>query len=46
MNILYHIVGIAVFAALVIGFICCWILDCEEEDRRLGRKPRSSFWLR
>lgn len=36
-------IGILVF----IGFaVYGWLLDCEDEDKRLGRKPRSSFWLR
>lgn len=35
-------VGILVF--IVFG-VYGWILDCEDEDRRLGRKPRSNFWL-
>jgi len=32
--------------AIIGGGICCWIFDCKEEDRRLGRKPRSNYWLR
>lgn len=46
MNILYHIIGFGIFGAVLIGGIYGWILDCEEEDRRLGRKPRSSWLLR
>lgn len=41
--------GFAIIGAIAffLGFgVYGWILDCEDEDRRLGRKPRSNFWLR
>lgn len=38
-------ITVGILVLLVLG-IYGWILDCEDEDKRLGRKPRTNFWLR